>query len=151
MVFIRKQDNNLVLPQNVWSICSVNLIMPFPDQTKKELDHIFFNLFELCPWDEECWNEDHFIFISFLSDVAWKYGTCAIALLSYEKLRKVIAKPKNQDTNLPCYLYGYMMSLQFCLKNLQEKLLFSFDSSFYYSSIDESDFRRFWKYLDCMI
>ena len=37
--------------QNILSIDSIN--MPSPNQTKKKMDHIFFNLFELDPEDED--------------------------------------------------------------------------------------------------
>ena len=122
--------------------------MPSPDQTKKELDHIFLNLFELDPWDEEDWEENHLIFIEILSEMALKHGIGAIVLLSHEELmeilREVQAKASNKDTNLLFYLSVDVKQLQFCLKNLQEKGLFSFDGSLDCSSIDESDFRNFW-------
>ena len=124
--------------------------MPSTDQTKKELDHIFFNLFELDQEDEEDWNEENLVFMSVLSDIASKHRTYDIALLSHEELRGIIAKESKQDINLPHYLRGHVKSLQFCLKNLQEKGLFSLDGSFDYSSIDESDFRNFWMDPDCM-
>ena len=56
--------------------------MPSPDQTKKELDHIFFKLLWLDPEDEEDWNEEHLIFIKILSGMASKHGIEAIVLLS---------------------------------------------------------------------
>ena len=62
--------------------------MPSPDQVKKKLDSIFFNLFELDPWGEEDLNEEHLIFMKILSSMASKHGTNAIDLLSCEELRK---------------------------------------------------------------
>ena len=44
--------------------------MPSPDQTKKELDRMFFNLSELDPLDEKDWNEKHLIFMKILSKMA---------------------------------------------------------------------------------
>ena len=121
--------------------------MPSPDQTKKELDHIFLNLLELDPWDEEDWNENHLIFIEILSEMALKHGIGAIVLLSHEELREILrevqAKANSKDENLLFYLSIDVKQLQFYLKNLQEKGMFSFDGSFDYSSIDELDFRRF--------
>ena len=121
--------------------------MPSPDQIKKELDHIFLNLFESDPWDEEDWNEKHLIFMEILSEMALKHGIGAIVLLSHEELREILrevqAKASDQGTSLCFYLSGKVNQLQFHLKNLQEKRMFSFDSSFDYSSFDELDFRKF--------
>ena len=68
--------------------------MPSTNKTKKELDHIFFNLFELYRKYEEDWSEEHLVFMSILSHIASKYGTDAIALLSREELRETIAKAR---------------------------------------------------------
>ena len=77
--------------------------MASPDQTKKELDHIFLNLFELDPWDEEDWEEKHLIFMEILSEMALKHGIGAIVLLSHEELREILrevqAKANDKDTN----------------------------------------------------
>ena len=79
--------------------------------------------------------------------MALKHGIGAIVLLSHEELmeilREVQAKASNKDTNLLFYLSVDVKQLQFYLKNLQEKGMFSFDGSFDYSSIDELDYRRF--------
>ena len=64
--------------------------MPSPDQTKKELDHIFLNLFELDPWDEEDWEEKHLIFMEILNEMALKRGTGAIVLMSHEALHEIL-------------------------------------------------------------
>ena len=129
--------------------------MPSTGQTNKELDHIFFNLFWLDPEYEEDWNEENLIFMKILSDVASKHVTCAIVLLSHEELseilRKIKSKANMQGTNHHFHLSGDVRSLQFYLSNLKEKRMFSLDSSFDYSSIDESDFRNFWKYPDCIV
>ena len=58
------------------SICSVNLIMTSPNQ----MDHIFFNIFELNPEDEEDSNEEDLIFMSFLSDISSKHGIYTMSL-----------------------------------------------------------------------
>ena len=121
--------------------------MPSPDQTKKELDLILLNFFELGPYDEEDWKEDHLIFMEILSEMTLTSGICAIVLLSHEELREILreikAKANKQDENLRFNLSGDANQLQFYLKNLQGKGMFSFDGSFDYSSIDELDFRRF--------
>lgn len=82
--------------------------MPSPDQTKKELYHNFFNLFDLDPWDEEDWEEKHLIFMEILSEMALKRGTGAIVLLSRKELREILrkvqAKASNKDANHLCYL-----------------------------------------------
>ena len=62
--------------------------MPSSDQTKKELDHVFFNLFELDPLDEEDWNEEHLIFIKILSDMVSKHWIGAIVFF----LTKIFVK-----------------------------------------------------------
>ena len=99
--------------------------MPSPDQRNKELDHIFFNLFELDPLDEVDWNENHLIFMDVLSEMALKHGTCAIVLLSHEELREILheikAKARKKHTHLTVCLSSDVRSLQLCLKNLQEK------------------------------
>ena len=121
------------------SIDSVNSIIPSPDQTKKELDHVFLNLFELDPWDEEDWEENHLIFMEILSEMALKHGIGAIVLLSHEELREILREVQAKaidKTNLCCHLSIKVKQLQFYLKNLQEKGMFSFDGSFDYSSID---------------
>ena len=64
--------------------------MPSPDQTKKELDHIFLNLFDLGPWDEEDWKEEHLVFMEILTEMALKHGIGAIVLLSREELREIL-------------------------------------------------------------
>ena len=53
----------------------------FPDQIEKEMNHLFFNLIELDPEDEEEW-----IFTSVLNDIASKRGSDDIALLYHEDL-----------------------------------------------------------------
>ena len=80
--------------------------------------------------------------MSFLRDVASKDGMQSIVLFSYRELRSIKAKAGKQGTNIPSYLLGDVKSLQFYLKNLQEKGMFSLDGIFDYSSIDESDFRK---------
>ena len=99
--------------------------MPSPDQTKKELDHVFINLFELGPWDKEDWKEDHLIFIEILREIALKHGIDAIVILSHEELREILheiqARASEQDTKLCFYLSGDVKQLQFYLNNLQEK------------------------------
>ena len=121
--------------------------MPSPDQKKKELDLIFFNLLWLDPEEEECWNEEYLIFIKIISDMASKHRIEAIVLLSHEEIRKILseikAKASKQGTNSPRCLSSDVRSLQIYLKTLQEKGLFSLDSIFDYSSIYELDFRRF--------
>ena len=76
-----------------------------------------------------------------------KHGIGAIVLLSHEELREILrkvqAKANSKDENLLSCLSIDVKQLQFYLKNLQEKGMFSFDGSFDYSSIDELDFRRF--------
>ena len=128
--------------------------MPSPDQTKKELDHIFLNLFDLGPWDEEDWKEEHLIFIEILSEMALKHGIGAIVLLSHEELDKILhevqAKANNKDANLCFYLSVKVKQLQFYLKNFQEKGLVSCDGSFDSSSINESYFRKFGMHPDGM-
>ena len=121
------------------------------DHTKKEIDHIFFKLFELDPKDEEDWNEEHLVFISVLRDATSKHGAHTIDLLCYEEIREIKSMSDKQGTNLPCYLLGDTKSIQFYLKNFQEKEIFSFDGSFDYSSIDKSDFRRFWEHSDFIV
>ena len=61
------------------------------------------------------------VFISVLSEIASKHGAEAIVLLSRDELREIKAKADKKGTNLPRYLLGDVKSLQFCLKNLQEK------------------------------
>ena len=60
-----------------------------------------------------------------LSETVLKHGIGAIVLLSHEELREILreikAKASKKDVNLPVYLTGYVKSLQFYLKNLQEK------------------------------
>ena len=60
--------------------------MPSTDQTKKEIDHIFFTLFKLDPdpEDEEDWNEERFVFMSVLSDTASKHWADAIVIFHEE-------------------------------------------------------------------
>ena len=81
--------------------------------------------------------------MSVLRETSSKHGIDAIALLYHEEVLEIIAKARNQGTNIPYYLRGHVKSLQLYLKNLQEKGLFSIDSSFDYSSIDGSNFRNF--------
>ena len=44
------------------------------------MDHVFFNLFELNPEDEEDSNKEDSIFSSVLSDIVSKHGTDSAAL-----------------------------------------------------------------------
>ena len=83
--------------------------MPYPNQIEKEIDHMFFNLLELNPEDEE-----GLIFMSVLSVIASKYGTCTIDLFPYEDFR-------SKGLNLPIRLAVNVKSFQFYLKYLQEK------------------------------
>ena len=67
--FYSKTRKHLISSTKISLICPVNLIMPSPNQTKKEIDHMFFNLFELDLEDEEDSNEELLIFMSVLSDI----------------------------------------------------------------------------------
>ena len=71
--------------------------MPSLNQIEKEMDHVFFNIFELNLEDEEYSNEEGLIFMSVLSDIALKHGRYTIYLLPYEYLRST-------GFNLPIYL-----------------------------------------------
>ena len=83
--------------------------MPSPNQKEKEIDHIFFNLFEL---DLEY--EEDSIFMIVLNDIASKHGTDATSILPHEDLRIT-------GLNLPIHIAVEFKSLQFHLKNLKEK------------------------------
>ena len=93
-------------------------IMPSPNQTEKETNHLFFNLIELDPEDEE-----DSIFMSVLNDITSKCGIGTIDLLPREDLHST-------RLNLPDCLAVEVKSLQHYLKHFQEKLLFSIDTSF---------------------
>ena len=80
--------------------------MPSPNQTKKEMCRIFFNIFELDPKDE-----DDSIFTSILSRKLSQDGTDAAVLLSYEELGKIKTKVDKKGTSLPSYLLGKIKSL----------------------------------------
>ena len=49
--------------------------MPSPNQANNEMDHIFFNLFELDSEEEKYWNEENLITMSVLSGMDSKHGT----------------------------------------------------------------------------
>ena len=89
------------------------------------MDYLFFDLFEL---DTE--NEEDSIFMGVLKDATSKHGMDSIALLEHEELRTTYL-------SIPIRLDVEVNSLQFYLKHLQEKGLFSIDGSVDYSSIDE--------------
>ena len=101
------------------------------------MDQIFFNLFELDLEDEE-----DSIFARILKRKLSKYGVEAMVLLSFEELREIKEKLDKQAENLPSCLFSKMKALQFYLKHLHAKYLFSIDGSFDYSSIDESESRK---------
>ena len=93
--------------------------MPSPNQTKKEMDHIFSNLLELDPEDE-----DDSMFIRILTKKLSKHGIGAMVLLPWKELCEML------DENL-CFCHlRKIKSLPFYLKNFQEKGLFSLDVSF---------------------
>ena len=95
------------------------------------MDHLFFNLFELDPE-----NEEDSIFMVVLNDATSKHGMKAMALLEHEELYSTYL-------SVPIRMAVEVNSLQFYLKNFQEKGTFSIDGSFDYSSIDESAFRNY--------
>ena len=72
------------------------------------MNHLFFNLLELHPEDEE-----ESIFMRFLRDIASKQGTDSIVIFPSEDLRIT-------GLNLPIRLVVEVKSIQFCLKHLQE-------------------------------
>ena len=80
--------------------------MPSPNQTGKEINHLFFNLLELYPEDEE-----ESIFMGVLSKIASKHGMYLINILSYEDLRSI-------GTNFTFYLAAEVKSIQLHLKHL---------------------------------
>ena len=80
------------------------------------MDHIFFNLFELYPEDE-----DHSIFAIILARKISKDTTGAMVLLSFEEPREIKAQSWKQADNRHSYLLSKIKPLQFCLKNFQEK------------------------------
>ena len=102
------------------------------------MDHMFFNFFELDQDDEKTQH-----FQASYQKKCLKDGEDAVVFLSFEELREIKAQSDNQAKNLPTYLFSEMKLLQFYLKHLQEKGLFSIDGGFDYSSIDESEFRKF--------
>ena len=99
------------------------------------MHHLFFNLFELDPEDEE-----DSILMSVLRKIVSKYGLCAIDLFPHGDIRR-------KGLKLPLRLAVEVKSLQFYLKHLKEKGSFSIDGSFNYSSIDDQVFRIFFNYL----
>ena len=103
--FVKKWN---VKQQNISSICSVNLTMPSPNRTKKEMDRIFFNLFELDPKDE-----NDLIFARILRRKCSKDGTCAMVIFPWKEVREM------QGKNLSWCRLRKIKSLQFCMKNLQ--------------------------------
>ena len=96
------------------------------------MDHIFFNLFGLVREEE-----DDSSFASILTRKWSKDGTDAMVLLPWKELREM------QHENLCFYHLRKIKSLQFYMKNFQEKGLFSLDGSFDYSTIDDPEFRKF--------
>ena len=99
--------------------------MPEPNQMEKEMDHIFFSLFETDLEDEKDSNEEDLTLMSILSEIDSKHGTDTMSLLLYEDLRST-------GLNLPVRLSVKVKSFQFYLKHLKEKGLFSIDGSFDY-------------------
>ena len=105
---VNKEFRQLILAE----IEFLNLIMPLPNKTEKEMDHIFFNLFKLDPEDEEDSNEEDSSFMSILNDTSPKYGINTISLLPCEDLRSA-------GLNLPILLAVKVKSLKFYLKHLK--------------------------------
>ena len=75
--------------------------MPSPNQIEKEMDHIFFKLFELDPEDEA---KSIFTIILTIKLSKNKVGT--MVLFPCEELRKIKAQAGKKAANLPSYLFG---------------------------------------------
>ena len=101
--------------------------------------HIFSNLFELDLEDKEDSKEEDSISMTFLSGIDTNHGIDSIVLLTCEDYRSTCL-------SLSIRLAVKVKSLQFYLKCLQEKGMFSINSSFDQSSIYESAFRKFNNY-----
>ena len=56
--------------------------MPSPNQKEKDMDHVFFNIFDLC-----LENEVDSIFMGVLNDIDSNHGTDTIDLFTREDIR----------------------------------------------------------------
>ena len=76
-------------------------MMTAPNQVDKEMSHLFFNLFELDPEDEQ-----ESFFMSVLIDISPKHEKHSTSLFSHEDLLMI-------GLNLPVHLGMEVKSIQF--------------------------------------
>ena len=115
----------------------MTLIKINPSHLEDTLWGLFVDLFD---WDPE--NQGDMTCIKVLSE--YEVEPMDLVLLSSEELCKIYLRAEKICSNVSRRLSSNVRSLQFYLKNLQEKGFFSFERDFNFSSINRSELRNFW-------
>ena len=115
----------------------MTLIKIDPSHLEDTLWELFVDLFD---WDPE--NQRDMTYIKVLSE--YEVEPMDLVMLSREELHKIYLRAEKRHPNMSRRLSSNVRSLQFYLKNLQEKGFFSFERDFNFSSIHGSELRNFW-------
>ena len=108
------------------------------EKTRRDTTHKFENLLYYDPEDEE-----DKPFIQVFLELASTCGIDELLTLSYGNLRTIYSNLNRKTNIISIVNITRIRGLHFFLKHLQEKGCYESGANFYYSSIDEDDYREF--------